>query len=47
LQDGDNLNNIRCEARKQFRNKMREYLNDKINELATNKNIRELYRGIN
>jgi hypothetical protein len=33
-----------------FRNKMREYLNDKINELAMNsknKNIRDQYRGIN
>jgi hypothetical protein len=31
-------------------NKMREYLKDKINELATNsknKNIRDLYRGTN
>jgi hypothetical protein len=31
------------------RNKKREYLKDKINELATNsknKNIRDLYRGI-
>jgi hypothetical protein len=33
-----------------FRNKKREYLKDRINELATNsknKNIRDLYRGIN
>jgi hypothetical protein len=33
-----------------FRNKKREYLKDKINELATNsknKNIRDMYRGIN
>jgi hypothetical protein len=33
-----------------FRNKKREYLKDKINELATNsknKNIRDLYKGIN
>jgi hypothetical protein len=40
---GDNLNNIRCEA-------SREYLKDKINELATNsknKHIRHLYKGIN
>jgi hypothetical protein len=46
----DNLNNERCEARRYFRNKKREYLKDKINELATNsknKNIRYLYRGIN
>jgi hypothetical protein len=33
-----------------FRNKQREYLKDKINEPAKdskNKNIRDLYRGIN
>jgi hypothetical protein len=45
-----NLNNIRREASRHFRNKTGEYLKDKINELATNsnnKNIRDLYRGIN
>jgi hypothetical protein len=48
--NGDNLNNVRREASRHFRNKKREYLKDKINELATNstnKNIRHLYRGIN
>jgi predicted nucleotide-binding protein (sugar kinase/HSP70/actin superfamily) len=48
--NGDNLNNIRCESSRQFKNKTREYLKDKINELAINsknKNIRVLYRGIN
>jgi hypothetical protein len=48
--NGDNLNNIRCETRRHFRNKKREYLKDKIDELATNsknKNIRDLYKGIN
>jgi hypothetical protein len=48
--NGHNLNNISCEASRHFRNKKREYLKDKINELATdskNKNIRDLYRGIN
>jgi hypothetical protein len=42
---GDNLNNIR-----HFMNIKREYLKDKFDELATNsknKNIRNLYRGIN
>jgi hypothetical protein len=42
--NGENLNNVRHE------NKKREYLYDKINELATNsknKNIRDLCRGIN
>jgi uncharacterized protein YaaR (DUF327 family) len=47
--DGDNLNNIRREVSRHFRNKKKEYLKDKINEVAsnsTNKNIRYLYRGI-
>jgi hypothetical protein len=46
----DNLNNVRHEASRQFRNKKREYLKGKINELVTNsknKNIRDLYREIN
>jgi hypothetical protein len=48
--NGDNLNNVRCEASRLLRNKKREYLNDKINEFATNsmnKKIRDVYRGIN
>jgi hypothetical protein len=48
--NGDNLNNVRREASRHFWNKKREYLKDKINELAANsknKNIRDLYRGIN
>jgi hypothetical protein len=48
--NGDNLNNVRCEASRHFRNTKREYLKNKINELATNsknKKIRDLYRGIN
>jgi hypothetical protein len=47
--NGDNLNNVRREASRYFRNKKREYLKEKINELATNsknKNIRDLYREI-
>jgi hypothetical protein len=46
----DNLNNESREASRYFRNKRREYLKDKINELPTNsknKNIRDLYREIN
>jgi hypothetical protein len=48
--NGDNLNNVKHEASRYFRNKKREHLKDKINELATNSknnNIRDLYRGIN
>jgi hypothetical protein len=48
--NGHNLNNVRREASRYFRNKKREYLKYKINELAMNsknKNIRDLYRGIN
>jgi hypothetical protein len=43
--NGDNLNNARIEASIHFRNKKRDYLKDKINELAMNnknKNIRGL-----
>jgi hypothetical protein len=48
--NGDNLNHVRREASRHFRNKKREYLKDKINELATNsknKNIRDRSRAIN
>jgi hypothetical protein len=48
--NGVNLNNVRREASRYFRSKKREYLEDKINELVVNsknKNIRDLYRGIN
>jgi hypothetical protein len=48
--NGDNLRIVRREASTYFRNKKREYLKDKMNEFATNsknKNIRDLYRGIN
>jgi hypothetical protein len=41
---------LRREASRHFRNRKREYLKGKINELATNsknKNIRDLYGGIN
>jgi hypothetical protein len=43
--NGDNLNNIRHETSRHFRNKKREYMKDKIDELATNsknKNISDL-----
>jgi hypothetical protein len=48
--NGDNLQNLLHETSRVFRNKKREYLKRKINELETNnknKNIRDLYRGIN
>jgi molecular chaperone GrpE (heat shock protein) len=46
--NGDKLKNLRTETSRTFRNKKRKYLKDKINELETkNKNIRDLYRGIN
>jgi len=41
---------LRRDTNRIFRNKKREYLKDNINELETNnknKNIRDLYRGIN
>jgi hypothetical protein len=43
----DDLKNVRREASRYFRNKKREYVKDRINELATNsknKNIGDLYR---
>jgi hypothetical protein len=46
----DNLNNVRREASRYFRNKKKEYLKAKIIELETNsknKNIGDFYRGIN
>jgi hypothetical protein len=48
--NGDNLNNIRRETSRHFRNKKRKYMKDKIDEFATNsknKNIRDLYKCIN
>jgi hypothetical protein len=47
--NGDNLDNIRSETSRLFRNKKRDCLKDKIDELARNsknKNIRDLCRGI-
>jgi hypothetical protein len=46
----DNMDNVKCEDSRTFRNKKREYPRDKINELQTdgeNQNIIDLYRGIN
>jgi hypothetical protein len=48
--NGDNVQNLRRETSRTFRNKKREYMKGKINELETNNkiiNIRDLYRGIN
>jgi hypothetical protein len=45
----DNLRNVSREASRHFRNKKREYLKDKINDIelnSKNKNIRDLYRCI-
>ena len=45
----DNVNSVRREASRHFRNKKKECLKDKIVELETNrkiKTIRGLYRGI-
>jgi hypothetical protein len=46
----DDLSNVRRKATRHFGNKKREYLKDKINEIESNsknKNIRDLYKGIN
>jgi hypothetical protein len=45
----DILNNVRCDASRHFRNKMKAYLKAKSEKLEVNvklKNIRDLYRGI-
>ena len=45
-----NLNSVRREVSRHFRNKTKAYLRAKIEELETNskiKSIRDLYRGIN
>jgi hypothetical protein len=45
--NGDNLNNIRNEANRHFRNKKGQYFKKKSNGLVThskNRNIREIYR---
>jgi hypothetical protein len=36
----DNLNNVRCEATRYFRNKKKEYLKAKVKELETNRLVR-------
>ena len=46
----DNLNNVRRNARRHFRDKMNSYLKAKVEELETNSkvnNVRDLYRGTN
>jgi len=47
----DYLNTVRREPSRHFKNKNKEYMKAKINELETNskikKNNRDLYRGIN
>jgi hypothetical protein len=45
----DNMNNVRRDASRHFRNKKKAYLKAKIEERETNskiKNIKDLYRGI-
>ena len=37
----NNLNNVRCETNRHFRNKMKEYLKDKIEELQNNSKIKK------
>ena len=48
--NADNLNNVRREASRHFKNKKKAYLKAKIEEPEANSkinNIRDLYRGIN
>ena len=46
----DNLNSVRCEDSRHFRNTKKEYLKAKIEELEIKSkvnNVRDLFRGIN
>jgi len=46
----DNLNNVRCNANRHFRNKKKAYLKANIEKHETNSkvnNVRDLFRGIN
>jgi hypothetical protein len=43
----NNLSDVRREANRCFRNKKREYLKYDLESNSKNKNIRDLYRGIN
>jgi hypothetical protein len=46
----DNLSNVWWEVSRHFRNKKREYLKDRINELESNginNNTKDIIRGIN
>jgi len=48
--NGDNLNNVRCETSRHFRNKKKAYLKAKFEELEINSKIKyvgDLYRDIN
>jgi hypothetical protein len=48
--NAENMKNVRREASRHFRNKIKAYLRAKIEELETNSkinNIRDLYRSIN
>ena len=42
----DNLNNVRHEASRHFRNKKKEYLKAKIDELETNSKIKKIYQRL-
>jgi hypothetical protein len=45
----ENLSNVRWEASRHFRNKKRDCLKEKINDLesdSNNVNIRDMYKGI-
>jgi hypothetical protein len=44
--NGDNLNNIRREVSRHFRNKRREQLKDKINDLAILKSRKGMTRQV-
>jgi hypothetical protein len=44
--NGDNLNNIRFEGSRNFRNKKKEYLKEKTNELVMNNKNKNIKRTV-
>jgi hypothetical protein len=47
LTNGNNLNNVRHENSRTYKNRKREYVKENINELEKITNIRDLHMGKN
>jgi hypothetical protein len=44
--NGDSLNNARCEACRHFRNKKRDHMKDRINEVVMNSKNKKITRPV-